>query len=60
MEPQARLDVLGVGAVPVVFLSGRARSEDPEPTELPEASDRLEKPFDPQDLVELVRSRIGA
>jgi DNA-binding response OmpR family regulator len=50
----------GVGAIPVVFLSGRARSEDPEPRDLPGRTDRLAKPFDPEDLVELVRSRIGS
>jgi DNA-binding response OmpR family regulator len=48
----------GGSALPVVFLSGRARSEDPEPRELPDGTDRLEKPFDPQELVDLVRTRI--
>ena len=48
----------GAARLPVIFLSGRSRSEDPEPRDLPDGVDRLGKPFDPQRLVELVRSRI--
>jgi DNA-binding response OmpR family regulator len=50
----------GLEEVPVIFLSARVRDEDePEDASLGPVS-HVSKPFDPQELVGLVRRRIGS
>jgi CheY-like chemotaxis protein len=49
----------GLDRVPVVFLSARVRDDDePDDTTLGPVT-HVAKPFDPQELVGLVRQRIG-
>jgi DNA-binding response OmpR family regulator len=50
----------GLEEVPVIFLSARVRDEDePEDASLGPVS-HVSKPFDPQELVGIVRRRIGS
>lgn len=42
-------------AIPVVFMTARARAQDAEEARLAGASDYLAKPFESEDLVKLIR-----